>query len=75
MSTTTKPDNDCSVCDGRLTGSRPESARILVSCTTCGTRACNSPCFAVHRGKPLPPRRLGLLARARAWWNAGRVGA
>lgn len=73
MTTPETDENHCDECGSRLNGSRPEVARVLVTCTTCGTRACNSPCFAIHQGKPLPPPRLGLLARARAWWNAGRV--
>ena len=47
--------------------------RRLIRCTTCGTVHCSSPCFGRHREKPLPPPRLRPLARARAWWNAGRI--
>lgn len=55
MTTATETD-DCAVCEGTGTGSRPESARVLVTCTTCGTRACNSPCFSMHREPETPGR-------------------
>jgi hypothetical protein len=48
--------NHCDVCGSRLNGSRPEAARVLVTCTTCGTRACSSPCFSMHRD-PAPITR------------------